>query len=75
MYLIFENDKLIGGTAFPNWQAYDEVMQSFYCVDEANARAILIQMEDGTDSFYANLEGKEPYSWLDRTVAVVKEGK
>lgn len=75
MYFIYENGLLILQTQFPNWQAYDEVMRSFYCVDEVNAQAILIQMEDGTEPFYANLEGKEGYSWLIRTVSVVKGGE
>ena len=73
MHDIYENGTLILSTQYPQWQAYDEKVKSFYCVLEADARAILIQPEEeGAESFYANIEGKDGYSWLTRTVEVRK---
>lgn len=60
-------------TEYPQWQDYDEKVKSFYCVDEINAKAILIRPEEeGAESFYANIEGKIGFPWLTRTVSVVK---
>lgn len=73
MYDIYENGSLIQSTESPQWQAYDEKAQSFFCVHEAEAGAILIMPEaEGEESFYANIEGKAGYSWLTRTVEVRK---
>ena len=74
MYDIYnEQGVLIQSTENPQWQAYDELAKSFYCVFEKDARAILIMPEDeNQESYYANLEGKSGYSWLTRTVRVTK---
>lgn len=71
MYNIYENGILIQTVDEPMWQAYDERAESFYCVEENEARAILIQIEN-EEPYYANIEGKEGYSWLTRTVTVQK---
>ena len=72
MYDIYENGTLIQTTEYPQWQNYDGKVQSFYCTDEENARAILVTSDDEGDSFYANIEGKAGFGWLTRTVQVIK---
>lgn len=74
LYDIYENGKLIQTTEYPQWQAWDEEVKSFYCVLEKDAKAILIMPEkEGEESFYANIEGISGYSWLTRTVEVRKK--
>lgn len=72
MYEIYENENLIQTTDYPQWQNYDGKVQSFYCTDEENARAILVTFDNEEDSFYANIEGKEGFIWLTRAVKVIK---
>ncbi len=72
MYEIYENENLIQTTDYPQWQNYDGKVQSFYCTDEENAQAILVTSDNEEDSFYANIKGKEGFSWLTRTVKVIK---
>lgn len=74
MYRIYdEQGSLIQTTDSPQWQAYDQKAQSFYCVAEEDAKALLIVPEtEGADSYYANIQGIEEYSWLTKTVRVVK---
>ena len=71
--IIDENGQLIVSTEYPQWQAWDEQAQSFYCTFEKDAHAILVRPEEeNAESFYANIEGKDGYPWLTKTVRVVK---
>ena len=71
MYEIYdENGVLILVTDSPAWQKYDPIVQSFYAVTEDEAEAIHVPQEE--ESFYANIKGRESYSWLPRTVTVKK---
>lgn len=72
MYEIYNEDgKLILVTDSPAWQDYDPVVQSFYSVTEDQAQAIYVPQEDA-EPFYANIKGRESFSWLQRTVTVKK---
>lgn len=72
MYEIYdENGELILVTDSPLWQDYDPIVQSFYAVTEDEAKAIYVPQENA-EAFYANIKGKESFSWLPRTVTVKK---
>ncbi len=72
MYYVYDvNNQLIQTTQYPGWQAYDPKVESFYATTEEKARALLVMPEtEGSESYYANVEGKEGYPWLAYTVKV-----
>lgn len=73
MYYIYENGVLIQTTDLPDWQAYEPKAESFYGVQEEDAHAVLVRPDDeGAESFVANIEGIEGYSWLNHTVTITK---
>ena len=81
MYAIYELDgTLITKTEHPCFELYNPVVQSFYVATEETGRAILVypngQESEGEEeviSYHANIEGREPFSWLEKTVRVVEE--
>ena len=83
MYAIYELDgTLITKTEYPCFALYDEVVKSFYVATEETGRAILIDLNDYSkeipseeyiDPYHANIEGREPFPWLEKTVKVIKE--
>lgn len=72
MYKVYDmEDRLVMETEHPAFSKWDPKMCSFYDVPESEAEVITVQPENG-ESYYANIQGKEIYSWLP-TVKVVKE--
>ena len=73
MYYIYKDGVLVQTTELPNWQAYEPKAQSFYGVQEKDAHAVLVKPDDeAVESFIANIEGIEGYSWLTETVTVTQ---
>lgn len=77
MYKIYENRTLIQQSELPTFEVEDKTSyHSFvYEPDFAKARAVMVQPDDGGDSFHANIAGREPYDWLERTVEVVADNE
>ena len=76
MYKIYENGTLIQQSELPTFEVEDKTSyHSFvYEPDFKKARAVLVQPDaEGEEAFHANIEGREPYDWVNRTVEVVKE--
>lgn len=71
-YKIYDMEgSLIMETEHPAFGKWDPAMKSFYDVPEDQAEVIVVRPQN-LDDYYANIEGKEMYSWLP-TVKVVKE--
>jgi len=75
MYKFYdENGNLVMETDYPVFEDYDPICRSFYVVEEDQARAILIRNDEqaGFESYHANIEGREAFSWLEKTVRMEK---
>ena len=72
MYNIYEKGFLIQQSELPTFEVEDRTSyHSFvYEPDFGKARAVMVQPDDGSDQFHANIEGREPYDWLERTVEI-----
>ena len=68
------NNVIVMETQWPIFEDYDPVCQSFFVVNEDKARAILIRRDDveGFEDYHANIEGREPFSWVQKTVRMEK---
>ena len=81
MYAIYELDgTLITKTEHPCFELYNPVVQSFYVATEETGRAILVypngQESEGEEeviSYHANIFGRQPFDWLEKTVRVERE--
>lgn len=76
MYRFYdENGNLVMETQWPIFEDYDPVCGSFFVTDEYKARAILICTEEDETSepYHANLEGRNPFPWLEKTVRMEKD--
>ena len=71
-YIIKEEGMPIQQAELPTFEVEDRTSyHSFvYEPDFAKARAVMVQPDDGSDPFHANIEGREPYDWLERTVEI-----
>lgn len=69
-----ENNQIVMETEFPIFEDYDPICQSFFVAEEADARAILIRNDEqeGFENYHANLEGREGFTWLTKTVRMEK---
>ena len=75
MYKFYdENNNLVMETDYPVFEDYDPVCQSFFVTDEEKARAIQIRNDEqeGFESYHANIEGREGFPWLEKTVRMEK---
>ena len=70
IYRFFDGDRCVMETEYPIFEDYDEKVQSFYVVDEAHARAILVRPEGDHqfESYDANIQGREGFPWLEKTL-------
>lgn len=76
MYKIKEHGIVIQQSDLPTFEVEDETSHHAfkYEPDFEKARAVLVQPDaEGEEAFHANIEGREPYDWVNRTVEVVKE--
>lgn len=76
-YIIRENGVVLQQSELPTFEVEDKTSyHSFvYEPDFAKARAVMVQPDDvEQESFHANIQGREPYDWLERTVEVVEVG-
>ena len=73
-YIIRENGVVLQQSELPTFEIEDKTSYHafVYEPDFEKARAVMVQPDDGSESFHANIKGKEGYSWLTRTVTVQK---
>jgi len=72
VYKVYNSeDELVMETEHPAFAKRDIRTDDFYDVPEKDAEVIVVRPEEG-DAYYANIAGKEVYSWLP-TVRIEKE--
>lgn len=77
MYRFYdENGKLVMEAQRPIFEDYDPVCGSFFVVEEEAARAVIVydtSEEPAFEPYHANLEGRNPFPWLKKTVRMEKD--
>ena len=74
IYRFYDGETLVMATQYPIFEDYDPKVQAFYCVSEDKAKAILVRPEGDEDfeTYHANIEGKEGFPWLRKTLRMEK---